>query len=207
MYGELADAQAASGRVDFNLATTRYGAVRDPIKSLVECGSGEDIETIVCDGRTLLDHRVPQTVDEPALLRAIQESGEAVWAGVPQWHWRGASVDEMVPLSYPVRGRVSPLRASGTSRLPLGGRGAKMDARCRADGLHRREAAGARGGGEPLKLHPHIGAGTCRARFADGGPGLRARRVPVVQCVQGSSFCLSITVLNCRTQAVRCDSV
>jgi 5-methylthioadenosine/S-adenosylhomocysteine deaminase len=86
-----------------NLQGTRYGAVRDPIKSLVECGSGEDIETIICDGQTLLDNRVPQTVDEAALLAAIQESGEAIWASVPQWHWRGATVDEMVPMSYPVR--------------------------------------------------------------------------------------------------------
>jgi 5-methylthioadenosine/S-adenosylhomocysteine deaminase len=86
-----------------NQSGTRYGAVRDPIKSLVECGSGEDIETIVCDGRTLLDNRQPQTVDEAALLAQIQESGEEVWAGVPKWHWRGASVEDMIPMSYPVR--------------------------------------------------------------------------------------------------------
>jgi hypothetical protein len=26
-----------------------------------------------------------------------------VWAGVPKWHWRGASVEDMIPMSYPVR--------------------------------------------------------------------------------------------------------
>jgi 5-methylthioadenosine/S-adenosylhomocysteine deaminase len=86
-----------------NQSGTRYGAVRDPIKTLVECGSGEDIETIICDGRTLLEDKQPQTVDEAALQRQIQEAGEEVWASVPKWHWRGADVAEMVPFSYPVR--------------------------------------------------------------------------------------------------------
>src|SRR5262249_17298499 len=57
-----------------NLSGTHFGAVRDPIKSLVECGSAQDIETIVIDGQTVVDNRVPQTVDEAALLAAIQES-------------------------------------------------------------------------------------------------------------------------------------
>jgi 5-methylthioadenosine/S-adenosylhomocysteine deaminase len=87
-----------------NQSGTRYGAVRDPIKTLVECGSGEDIETIICDGQPLLENGQPQTVDEAALQSQIQEAGETVWASVPTWHWRGASVDEMVPMSYPVRG-------------------------------------------------------------------------------------------------------
>lgn len=97
---------APGTKADFlivNLSGTHFGAVRDPIKSLVECGSQQDIETIVIDGNTVVDNRVPQTVDEVALLAAIQESGEQIWAGLPGWHWRGASVDEMVPMSYPVR--------------------------------------------------------------------------------------------------------
>jgi 5-methylthioadenosine/S-adenosylhomocysteine deaminase len=80
-----------------------YGAVRDPIKSLIECGTQQDIESIVVDGKTLLEGGRAQTVDEGALLKAVQASGEAVWASVPNWHWKGADVDEFVPMSYPVR--------------------------------------------------------------------------------------------------------
>ena len=86
-----------------NLTGTAYGAVRDPIKSLVDAGSERDIETIVVDGRTLLEDRRPLVVDEAALLREIQASGEQMWSEVPSWHWRGASADEMVPFSYPLR--------------------------------------------------------------------------------------------------------
>jgi 5-methylthioadenosine/S-adenosylhomocysteine deaminase len=84
-------------------ARLHYGAVRDPIKSLIECGTQQDIDTIVVDGKTLLEGGKPLTVDESALLEAVQESGKAVWASVPNWHWKGASVDEFVPMSYTVR--------------------------------------------------------------------------------------------------------
>lgn len=87
-----------------SLSGTHFGAVRDPIKSLVDGGSQQDIETIVVDGRTLLQDRVPQTVDEGALLRDIQRSGEMVWEDLAARHWRGATTDEVAPMSYPVRG-------------------------------------------------------------------------------------------------------
>jgi 5-methylthioadenosine/S-adenosylhomocysteine deaminase len=86
-----------------SLSGTHFGAVRDPIKSLVDGGSQQDIETIVVDGRTLLADRQPQVVDEAALLRDLQRAGEHLWDTLPQRHWRGATADEMVPLSYPVR--------------------------------------------------------------------------------------------------------
>lgn len=86
-----------------SLSGTHYGAVRDPIKSLVDSGSQQDIETIVVDGCTLLEDRVPQTVDEASLLRDIQRSGEMGWEDVPKRHWRGATADEVTPMSYPVR--------------------------------------------------------------------------------------------------------
>ncbi|HLI27611.1 MAG TPA: chlorohydrolase family protein [Chloroflexota bacterium] len=86
-----------------NLTGPRFGAVRDPIKSLIDAGTSDDIETIIIDGQAVLENRVPRVVDEAALLAQIQESGERIWASVPQWHWRGARADEVVPMSYPVR--------------------------------------------------------------------------------------------------------
>jgi hypothetical protein len=55
------------------------------------------------DGRTLVENRQAQTVDEAALLRDIQRSGELVWENLPKRHWRGATTDEHVPMSFPVR--------------------------------------------------------------------------------------------------------
>jgi cytosine/adenosine deaminase-related metal-dependent hydrolase len=86
-----------------NLQSMQYGAVRDPIKSLVECGSAGDVETVVIDGRTLIENGQSLVVDEAALLAQIQEAAERSWAAAPNWHWSGASVDEIAPMSYPVR--------------------------------------------------------------------------------------------------------
>jgi cytosine/adenosine deaminase-related metal-dependent hydrolase len=86
-----------------SLQSMQYGAVRDPIKSLVECGSASDIDTVVIDGRTLVEGGRALAMDEATLLRQIQEAGERSWEEAPTWHWAGASVDEIAPMSYPIR--------------------------------------------------------------------------------------------------------
>jgi 5-methylthioadenosine/S-adenosylhomocysteine deaminase len=96
---------APGARADIVLVDLRgahFGAVRDPIKSLVEYASGSDIDTVIVDGRSLVEGRRALTVDEPALLRAVQESGERTWAATPDWHWKHATVDDVSPMSYPV---------------------------------------------------------------------------------------------------------
>ncbi|MBV9577716.1 MAG: amidohydrolase family protein [Chloroflexi bacterium] len=85
-----------------DLRSTHFGAVHDPIRSLVDYGSGSDIDTVVVDGRTLISERRAVAVDERALLEKVQESGERTWASVGDWRWNGASVDEIAPMSYPV---------------------------------------------------------------------------------------------------------
>ena len=32
--------------------TLRYGPVRDPVKSVVECGVGDDVDTVIVDGKS-----------------------------------------------------------------------------------------------------------------------------------------------------------
>lgn len=86
-----------------NLLQTHYGAVHDPIKSLVECGSGTDVETVIVDGQTLLENGRATRLDEPALLADVQAEGERLWEAVPSWHHSSRPLDEIVPLSYPLR--------------------------------------------------------------------------------------------------------
>ena len=87
-----------------DLLKMHYGAVHDPIKALVECGSGSDVETVIVDGEPLIEGGKALRLDEAALLRAVQAEGERIWHAVPDWHWTGKTVDEIVPPSYPVRG-------------------------------------------------------------------------------------------------------
>jgi cytosine/adenosine deaminase-related metal-dependent hydrolase len=86
-----------------DLRQVHYGAVHDPIKSLVECGTGRDVETVIVDGETLLEGGKATRLDEPALLAAVQAEGERLWHAVPEWHWSGKPLDEIAPPSYPVR--------------------------------------------------------------------------------------------------------
>jgi 5-methylthioadenosine/S-adenosylhomocysteine deaminase len=86
-----------------DLRHLHYGAVHDPIKALVECGTGRDVETVIVDGQTLVEQGRAVRVDESALLRDVQAEGERLWKAIPQWHWSGRPLDDIVPPSYPVR--------------------------------------------------------------------------------------------------------
>ncbi len=95
----------AGARADIVLVDLRgahYGAVHDPIRSLVEYASASDIDTVIVDGRTLIEGRKAVAIDEAALLANVQESGERTWAGVAEWRWNGATVDEIAPITYPL---------------------------------------------------------------------------------------------------------
>jgi 5-methylthioadenosine/S-adenosylhomocysteine deaminase len=87
-----------------DLRHLHYGAVHDPIKALVDCGSGRDVDTVIVDGQVLVEDGRAVRVDEPALLRDLQAEGERLWKAIPQWHWTARPLDEIVPSSYPVRG-------------------------------------------------------------------------------------------------------
>ena len=86
-----------------DLLQMHYGAVHDPIKSLVELGSGRDVETVIVNGEVLVEGGKTTRVDERQLLAAVQAEGERLWQATPEWHWSGKTLDEIVPPSYPVR--------------------------------------------------------------------------------------------------------
>jgi cytosine/adenosine deaminase-related metal-dependent hydrolase len=86
-----------------DLRHLHYGAVHDPIKALVECGTGRDVETVIVDGQVLVEGGRAVRVDEQALLRDVQAEGERLWSAIPQWHWTARPLDEIVPPSYPIR--------------------------------------------------------------------------------------------------------
>jgi 5-methylthioadenosine/S-adenosylhomocysteine deaminase len=86
-----------------NLKDIAFGAVRDPIRSLMETAVSRDVRTVIVDGETLVDNGKYLRLNEEELLAKVQAKGEQVWDSVPQWHWTGKSVDEVVPPSFKVR--------------------------------------------------------------------------------------------------------
>jgi 5-methylthioadenosine/S-adenosylhomocysteine deaminase len=81
--------------------TLRMGPVRDPIKSLIDCGIGNDVETAIVDGAVRMENgRIPG-VDFAQLRAQAQAAGERVWSGWQNWDPHGRTADEMSPYSFP----------------------------------------------------------------------------------------------------------
>jgi 5-methylthioadenosine/S-adenosylhomocysteine deaminase len=83
--------------------TLRFGPIRDPIKSLVECGVGDDVETVIIDGKTVMENRQIPGLDMADLLRQAQSSGERVWDSLPDWDPLGRTADQACPYCYPLK--------------------------------------------------------------------------------------------------------
>jgi len=83
-----------------NLRDIAFGAVRDPIKALVETAAGRDVRTVIVDGEILVDQGTCLRVNEDELIEKLQARAEEIWAGVPKWHWTGKGVDEVLPPAF-----------------------------------------------------------------------------------------------------------
>jgi len=82
----------------------RFGPVHDPIKSLVECGVGDDIDTVIVNGAVRVSGgRIPG-VDFADLRSRAQAAGERIWSGWQHWDPHGRTASEMSPFSFPVMG-------------------------------------------------------------------------------------------------------
>jgi 5-methylthioadenosine/S-adenosylhomocysteine deaminase len=83
-----------------NLKDIAFGAVRDPIRSLMETAVSRDVRTVIVDGETLVDNGKYLRLSEEELLDKVQAKGEQVWDSLTKWHWTGKSIDEVVPPSF-----------------------------------------------------------------------------------------------------------
>lgn len=84
-----------------DLSNLRIGPFHDPIRALVNCASSADVETVIVDGRVVVEGGRVKGVDEDALLAEVQAASERQWAALPEHHWQGLSVDEYSPPSFP----------------------------------------------------------------------------------------------------------
>jgi 5-methylthioadenosine/S-adenosylhomocysteine deaminase len=80
----------------------RYGPIRDPIKSLVECGIGDDVDTVIVDGVVRMEQRRIPGVDLAELRARAQEAGEEVWSRLQEWDSLGRTAEEMSAWSFPL---------------------------------------------------------------------------------------------------------
>jgi cytosine/adenosine deaminase-related metal-dependent hydrolase len=74
----------------------------DPVKALVEGASGRDVDTVIVDGRILVQGGRCTRVDEDAVYARARQATEHYWYQVPGWRWDGATVDRIVPPAFPM---------------------------------------------------------------------------------------------------------
>ena len=81
--------------------TLRYGPVRDPVRSVVDCGVGDDVDTVIVDGKICMQGGVIPGVDFRQIRADTQAASEAIWATLPDWDPLGRTADEACPHCYP----------------------------------------------------------------------------------------------------------
>lgn len=81
--------------------TLRYGPVRDPVRSVVDCGVGDDVDTVIVDGKVCMQGGVIPGVDFRQIRADAQAASEAIWATLPDWDPLGRTADEACPHCYP----------------------------------------------------------------------------------------------------------
>ena len=81
--------------------TLRYGPVRDPVRSVVDCGVGDDVDTVIVDGKICMQGGVIPGVDFRRIRADTQAASEAIWATLPDWDPLGRTADEACPHCYP----------------------------------------------------------------------------------------------------------
>jgi 5-methylthioadenosine/S-adenosylhomocysteine deaminase len=84
-----------------DMRSFRMGPYRDPIKALVQCGTADDVDRVIVDGKTVVEDGHVVGLDEAALLAQAQAEADRLWSTVPEWHWQGLTADQLSPQSFP----------------------------------------------------------------------------------------------------------
>jgi len=82
-----------------NMASLNTVPVRDPIRNLVNCAQRSDVETVIVDGKIVVEDGVITTVDEEKLVDDVQRAGERIWSRLPEYHYKHLRTDEVSPQS------------------------------------------------------------------------------------------------------------
>jgi 5-methylthioadenosine/S-adenosylhomocysteine deaminase len=75
---------------------------RDPIKALVEYGTGRDVDTVIVDGTVRIQGGRAVSLDENAIREKAARAVAGYWSHIPGWHWAGKGVDQMIPPAFPL---------------------------------------------------------------------------------------------------------
>ncbi len=58
---------------------------------------------VIVDGEVLVEGGRCLRVDEVGLMEKLQRRADEIWKGVPNWHWTGKEVDEVLPPAFKMK--------------------------------------------------------------------------------------------------------
>jgi 5-methylthioadenosine/S-adenosylhomocysteine deaminase len=86
-----------------NLDHLGAAAYADPIKALVDGACGRDVDTVIVDGKVLVQGGRLTRVDESEVYAKARQATEQYWSHLPGWRWDGASVERIIPPAFAIR--------------------------------------------------------------------------------------------------------
>jgi 5-methylthioadenosine/S-adenosylhomocysteine deaminase len=74
--------------------------LRDPVKNIVYNAETEDVETVIINGRTVVEKGRVLGRDQRELNRRLQEAGDRLWPQLAAYDWANRSAEELSPLTF-----------------------------------------------------------------------------------------------------------
>ena len=74
----------------------------DPIKALVDAGCGRDVDTVIVDGKVLVQGGRLTRVDEEEIYAKARQATHHYWRNVSTWRADGSGVDRIIPPAFPM---------------------------------------------------------------------------------------------------------
>jgi cytosine/adenosine deaminase-related metal-dependent hydrolase len=65
--------------VTVRIDTPKAAPVYDPFKFLVHAANGEDVDTVIVDGKTIVEAGQVKTIDVKEAVREVNAAGKRVW--------------------------------------------------------------------------------------------------------------------------------
>jgi hypothetical protein len=75
--------------------------LRDPVKTLVYYAEMEDHNTVIIDGRPVVEQGRVLAADQQEVARRLQQAGEQMWPRMAEHDWDGRDIDQLSPLTFP----------------------------------------------------------------------------------------------------------
>jgi cytosine/adenosine deaminase-related metal-dependent hydrolase len=85
----------------FDGDTLNMAPLRDPVKNLVYYAEMEDLNTVIIDGRPVVEQGRVLAADQQEVARRLQQAGEQMWPRMAEHDWDGRDIDQLSPLTFP----------------------------------------------------------------------------------------------------------